>query len=235
MWQAPPDALELQPNTVDVWRLSLEQPAPLVARAAELLTDDEAARAARFRFERDRISYTLTRSQLRRLLGAYLDKTPCEIDFVNGNHGKPAVADTSVEFNVSHSGTYSLLAFCQDRPVGVDLEQIRPRKSLALVAEHHFAPGECETVMAPDTDRERLVRFYRCWTRKEAFMKATGQGLALGLKTFEVSVDDDPRLLWVEDGEPEAWQLSDLQIAAGYAGALCVDGVHEIEVRPFDS
>lgn len=235
MWQPPPDSLELHPDTVDVWRLQLEQSTEAVAHAAELLTDDETARAARFRFERDQTCYTLTRSTLRRLLGAYLQTSPTTIDFSTGAHGKPAVADTDVEFNVSHSGDYSLLAFCGGRPVGVDLEKLCERKSLALVAEHHFGSDEFEHVLAGADEDERLARFYRCWTRKEAFMKATGEGLALGLKTFEVSVDDDARLLWVEDGEARNWQMIDVDVAPGYAAALCVARRASIDARFFDA
>ncbi len=241
MWQTPPETLDLPARTVDLWRLSLEEPHARLADLEALLDDAERARAARFRFQRDRHCYTLTRATLRALVSGYLSALGAptaaqDLQFTTGAHGKPALADSlqpdagPFEFNVSHSGTFSLLAFGRQHPVGVDVEHIHPRHSLELVAEHHFADSEFDAVM-DGPDDQRLQRFYRCWTRKEAYMKATGKGLAVGLKTFAVSVDDEARLLWTEAGDAEAWSLRHVAVAEEYVGAVCVG--RGLDVRYF--
>lgn len=228
--KASSNPLDLPEDTVDLWRLCLEQPPEVVERFSLLLNTEEKARAARFRFDRDQTCYILTRGVLRHLLGGYLQLPADELSFEVGEHGKPALSGAKLEFNVSHSGSYSLLGFCRGRRVGVDVEEIRPRKSVDLVAEHHFADGELAGVLEAEGD-ERLTRFYRCWTRKEAYMKATGMGLAVGLKSFEVSVGEEAKLVWTERGDADAWQLSDVEVADGYAGATCVAGDSALEIR----
>jgi 4'-phosphopantetheinyl transferase len=238
MWTPPPEPLDLRDDTVDVWRLSLERPTEVVERLARLLTDEERARAARFRFECDQNCYTLTRGVLRRLLGDYLNISSRDIAFATGEHGKPALAPSQqpsqpIEFNVSHSGGYSLFAFSRGRAVGVDVEQMRARKSLELVAKHHFSPKERDALSGVEGGA-LLQRFYRCWTRKEAYMKATGKGVALGLKSFAVSVDEAPRLLWTDHGDADRWQFVDVSPGDGYAAAVCVEDGGSVEVRGFD-
>lgn len=238
-WSDPPGRVELDAGGVDVWRLSLDAP----AGGDDHLNAAERERAQRFRFDKDRICYTATRSALRGLLAAYLEALGAptaagDLVFEDGAHGKPALADAHqpdgapVEFNVTHSGQFSLLAFSRGRPVGVDVEQVRPRKSLELVAEHHFADTELAAVLAAADTAQRRRRFYRVWTRKEAYMKATGKGLALGLKTFAVGVDE-ARLSWTEAGDAGRWQICDVDPGEGYVGALCVGGGVD-EVRLFD-
>jgi 4'-phosphopantetheinyl transferase len=211
-----------------LWRLSLDHPLGVVERLAGLLTSQEKARAARFRFQRDQNCYILTRGALRLLLGDYLHLSPENVAFAVGEHGKPSLAprQTSaqpIEFNVSHSGAYSLFAFAHNRAVGVDVEQVRPRNSLELVAKHHFSAEEREALLELASD-ELLQRFYRCWTRKEAYMKATGKGVALGLKSFAVSTNASARLLWTDHGDAERWQMTDVSPGAGYLGTVCVEG-----------
>jgi 4'-phosphopantetheinyl transferase len=243
MWSPPPESLDLCENpddgpTVHLWRLSLDQPPQVIERLAGLLTGEETKRAARFRFERDQNCYTLTRGCLRLLLGEYLHISPKDIVFVIGEHGKPALSASQqplppIEFNASHSGQASLFAFSLGRRVGVDVELMRPRLSRDLVAKHHFSPSEVDAVMDGDDDGQ-LQRFYRCWTRKEAYMKATGAGIALGLKSFAVSVDDDARLLWTDRGDADRWQLADVALEDDYMGAVCVEGEEAVEIRGFD-
>lgn len=235
MWQSRPEVLELSRDTVDVWRLGLEQPTRLVEQSREVLTHDERARADRFRFARDHDAYTLTRGALRRLLGAYLGVEPADVAFVEGKYGKPAVAEHPIAFNVTHSHKWALLVFTRGRPVGVDVELIQPRKSLDLVCRHHFTDAERTAVMGATDPTERRLRFYRCWTRKEAYIKATGLGLAMPLDSFEVSVDETARLLWLEDGDADRWELRDLSVADDYVAALCVQRDEALAVRALDA
>jgi 4'-phosphopantetheinyl transferase len=225
------DALEpLRAGDVDVWHVDLTVDAGTVARLGAGLAQDEQARAARFRFERDARRFVLARSALRAVLGGYLGVAPGDLAFSYGGHGKPALGGehAALDFNVSHSGDVALIAAGWRRAVGIDVEQWRPLPDLAALAARVFAPSEL-TALDALAEAERPAAFFRCWTRKEAFIKATGLGLAQPLDGFVVSIgsDEPARFLDIE-GDPAAlarWTLHDLRPAAGYAGALVVEGV----------
>ena len=180
----------------------------------DVLSEDELDRAARFRFERDRRRFVAARSALRRLLARYVDASPCEISFEYGPYGKPDVPGAPVSFNVSHAGSYALFAFGPRFELGVDVEVLG--NSLVddlLVAKRFFSPREIEVLRAY-VPSARPRAFLRCWTRKEAFVKARGDGLSLPLHDFDVSfgMGERPALMrtaW-SDTEPEAWTLEDV-------------------------
>jgi 4'-phosphopantetheinyl transferase len=152
--------------------------------------------------------------------------------FEYGARGKPALggddsADSALTFNLSHSHGLAVYAVARGRDVGVDVERIRPGREHDLLAARFFSPQEAAALRAMP-DRLRLRAFYACWTRKEAFMKARGEGFALSLRRFSVSVDPDgaPVVDDVEGApeEPLRWTLCDLEPGPGYAGALAVEG-----------
>jgi 4'-phosphopantetheinyl transferase len=208
-----------------------------VARARPLLSDDERARADRFVFPHDRDRFVLARAGLRRLLAHYLDVAPAAPRFVVGPQGKPALpAPAPLCFNLSHSGALALYAFTLALEVGVDVEAHRPEVLAENIAEHFFAPGEVAAMgrLAPE---QRLDGFFACWTRKEAYIKARGLGLAIPLDSFHVALAPaDAALLWVRD-EPEAprrWSLRSLAPGDGYSGALAVPAA-TITLRCFDA
>jgi len=208
----------------------LDQPASVLATLRLLLSADEVARAERFRFERDRDRYVVGRASLRRLLGSYLDASPESLRFSYSRHRKPALSEprTSLSFNLSHSDDLALYAVCLDAEIGIDIERFRPEPSRDRVPEHFFSPGEVETLRSL-TEAAQSAAFLRCWTRKEAFLKARGDGLTLQLDSFDVTLTDHehPRLLrtaWDPD-EAASWSLHDLTGSfPGYVASMAVRG-----------
>jgi 4'-phosphopantetheinyl transferase len=224
------DALgKLQAGDVHVWYIDLAVDAATAGRLAGRLSEAERARAGRFAFDREARRFVVARSALRGLLGGYLGLAPGDLDFTYGAHGKPALAGAhaALGFNLSHSGEVAVVATGWNRALGVDLELRRPLPDLAAVAARSFAPREL-AVLAALPEADRPAAFFRCWTRKEAFIKATGQGLAQPLDGFVVSLGpDEPARFLDIDGDPAAlgrWTLHDLEPPVGYAGALVVEG-----------
>ncbi len=215
---------ELEQET-QVWCVHLSAEKESLQRALSLLSPEERTRCDQFRLELLQHRYTVARAALRTLLSAYLDVPAEDLRFVSGNQGKPFLQDQSsrMQFNLAHSGDLCVLAFTLDSDVGVDVERIRPVRDAAAVAKRFFAKEECEDLLrTPAAERDRV--FFRCWTRKEAFVKAVGDGLSFPLDRFRVSLDDAAALLHVDGGvtEAESWGLHDLPAEPGYAGALAV-------------
>lgn len=190
-----------------------------------VLSEDERERASRFHFERDRRRFVSGRSTLRRIVAAYLDASPKELAFEYAPQGKPRVADAEISFNISHSGGCALFAFASQFEIGVDVEQFdQARVDNERVAERFFSPIEVATLRAhPEWSRGKA--FLRCWTRKEAFIKARGDGLTLPLKDFDVSFDAGARPAVLRTAwslqEPEEWALHDISdICPGAVAAL---------------
>jgi 4'-phosphopantetheinyl transferase len=227
LWDAAPHPAGLCPGEVHVWAACLDEPRE--GALQRLLSPDEQARATRFRFPRDRRRFVVGRGLLRGLLGRYLGVDPGTLCFNYGSRGKPSLAggERHLSFNVTHSGALALLAFARDRELGVDLECERPLPDAEEIAQRYFSPQE-GTTLGRLPRREREPAFFRCWTRKEAFIKATGDGLSRPLDGFDVTFAPGvpARLLRVE-GEPgatERWWLEELKPAEGFVAALAVEG-----------
>jgi 4'-phosphopantetheinyl transferase len=210
---------------VDLWQIPLRQPAPAQAQLAEALTPDEQERAGRFRFDRDRNAFQVARGAMRLLLGTYLDIAAAAVPLHYTAHGKPFLAEpyTPVKFNLSHAGDWALLAVSAGRELGVDIEQIRPLSDLDSLARRFFAPAEQADLRAlPPEQRPRA--FFTCWTRKEAFIKAVGEGLSRPLDQFEVTLrpGEPARLRRVagDAGAVDRWSLHALPVPSGYVAAL---------------
>jgi 4'-phosphopantetheinyl transferase len=182
----------------------------------QILTPEERIRADRFRFARDRDAFLTTRIILRHLLARYTGIAAQALEFAAGERGKPRAADPKIEFNVSHSGSISLLAFACGA-VGVDIELIRPVVDMEAIVSQNFGPRE-RSQWAGVSVEERERAFFTGWTRKEAYVKALGAGLSLPLGSFDVTITADvtPRFLNVP-----GWSLYDLDVS-GYAAALAV-------------
>lgn len=211
---------------VHVWYVDIDGGA--LSSAAKLLSADEIDRADRFHFERDRRRFMLARAALRRRLGAYLGCPPQDVHFDYGAHGKPvlsAPATPTLRFNVSHAGGRALLGFTCGCEVGVDLERLVEVPDALDLAARFFAPSERAALETVEPG-QRSRAFLNGWTRKEAFVKAVGEGLGFPLDRFGVSLspDEPARLLALEDGDPTAWTLSDLEPEAGYLAAVAVQG-----------
>jgi 4'-phosphopantetheinyl transferase len=220
----PPD---LPLATAHVWKRNLRGSEAEVEACHALLSDEEREKASRYRVERPRTDYIFTRGTLRSQLSKYLRIPPHEISFRYTKYGKPFLAnDSDLAFNVSHSEGLALLAFTRKRDIGVDVEKLRPQTDALKLAERFFSVREREA-LRPLSGDELHTAFFRCWTRKEAYIKAKGEGLSLPLHQFDVSIDPDPAeaLIATRPDATEAtrWTVRNLQTSAGYAGALAIE------------
>lgn len=229
-WQAPPKNISLCGDAVHVWRAELDQPAPIRDRLAASLSADELQRAERFYFDRDRHRFAVGRGILRTILGYYLNKDPRELEFSYGSRGKPALATGGSAgrlcFNVSHSGGLALYAIARDREVGIDLEEIREMPDAVAIAANFFSPRENAALRALPAEQQQQA-FFHCWTRKEAYLKTRGDGLAQPLDSVEVSLaPGEPAKLLAIEGDSAAasrWAIADLTPAPGFAGAIATE------------
>ena len=227
-WAPAPSALAMSPDVVHVWRIALEQSALAAGRLEGTLSPDEGARADRLRAPRGREHFIAARGAMRAILGRYLEIEPGAVRFRYGPQGKPSLAEgAGLEFNLAHSGGLALLAVARGRALGIDIEEVRPMPDAGRIVDRFFSERECSAFRALP-EGERLAAFFRCWTRKEAYMKATGEGMSLPLDRFDVSLDPGapPRLLGVvgRPGEVERWVFHDLDPGPNHAGALAVEG-----------
>ena len=230
-WCLPPETLILGSDEVHVWRATLDQTASQIESFRHTLAADEQARAERFYFQRDREHFIVARGMLRSLLGFYLNKAPECLSFRYSSHGKPALAWESggdaVRFNLSHSHGVALYAVTRGREVGIDLEYIRSDLEVEQIAERFFSRREIATLRALPIDL-RTYAFFLCWTRKEAYLKARGEGLSLPLDQFDVSLipGEPAALLSTHRDSHEAlrWSLQELTPTPGYAATLAVEG-----------
>ena len=230
-WLTPPEGLRLASDEVHVWRAALDQPLEKVQSYRAILSDAERSRADRFHFEEDRTAYTLARAALRSLLGGYLSVVSSSIEFEYSPHGKPYLKPATnlraVSFNISHSHKLALLAFAIDRQVGVDVERIRPDFGTLEIAQRFFSKSEVDALLAQPPDRQAEC-FFNCWTRKEAYIKAIGDGLSCPLHRFDVTlgVGEPARLLATRVASQDAsqWSMHNLDVGACYKAAVIAEG-----------
>ncbi len=223
--------LTLAAEDVHLWRVDLEATAGEEAQWSAILSPDELSRATRFHFQIHRQYFTASRALLRQVLAGYLASDPTEISFVYSPKDKPALggahADSGLAFNVSHSGDVALFAITRNRQIGVDVEHIRNDFDTAAIAGRFFSPVEQKQLAALPLE-QRHEAFFLCWTRKEAYIKATGEGLSLPLRQFDVSLapHDQNALLATRPDllESKRWSLRDVTVKPSYAAALCVSG-----------
>ncbi|MFC1716438.1 4'-phosphopantetheinyl transferase family protein [Candidatus Poribacteria bacterium] len=220
----------LSRDDVHAWFATLEQPTLSVQRMAEVLSQDELGRADRFHFERDRRRFIVGRGLLRRLLSLYLDIEPEQLRFRYGEYGKPYLAesnDCALRFNLAHSHELAVYAFTLGREVGVDLEYIQDIPEMEQIAARFFSKRENDVLKSLPVD-QRQEAFFNCWTRKEAYIKAIGDGLTYPLDQFDVSLTpgEPARLLNVEGNAEEVsrWKLRALTPEPAYRAALAVEG-----------
>lgn len=228
---------------VDVWRIDLRRfslKEESRTRSAgipstKVLSEDEAERAARFRFDADRDAFACTRAALRTLVGERLGVAPADVRFTYAPKGKPGAE--GVSFNVSHSGDMALIGLTASRRLGVDVELMRPDVEMKTLARRFFSAAE--NAVLEGLDGDALVRgFYGCWTRKESFVKALGEGLSFDLDRVEVAVPPEPARVVSVDGDPAAgaaWTMADVDAGEGYAGAVVVDApAAQLQVRDWE-
>lgn len=192
-----------------------------------LLSKEEVCRAGRFCFQKDRLGFVVAHGILRNLLGRYLSIWPGLIQFEYDFNGKPILPEAgdlkSVSFNISHSHNLAVFAFSKFSSIGVDVEYVRIMQDFYEIADHYFHPKENE-MLQNIPPFERNAAFFDCWTRKEAFIKATGEGMSRPLDSFEVSVNgkNESEIHSIDDDITEAakWSLLPFKPARGYVGAV---------------
>lgn len=239
-WPRAAAAPELFAAEMHVWRVPLDISAAAMVRAAGCLDRAEQARAAAYRFERHRRRFVACRAAQRGILGKYLDVAPREISFDYSPLGKPRLAArwqaAELEFNVTNSGEWALVSVTRGQPHGVDVEHVARRCDHAALAARYFAPEE-RAALAGLPSEDRRAGFFRCWTRKEAVLKATGTGLTFPLDRFVVALtaDEPPRLHSIEGCPQRAarWSLVSFEPGAGYQAALAWEGSALGEMRTF--
>lgn len=230
-WQSQPADLKLSEHQVHVWRAGLDLPTLQIEKLAKTLSPDEAERANRFYFERDRKHFTAGRGILRTILGQYLDLNPAQIQFCYTSRGKPGLANIhnnqTLYFNLSHSQGLALYGVSRDFNLGIDLEYIRPMSDLEQLAKRFFSVGEYTAIASLEAHQKQRA-FFQAWTCKEAYLKATGDGLAGGLAEVEVSLipGEAARLLSISGNSEAAlsWSCHQIIPAPDYMAALAVAG-----------
>ncbi|PHN08618.1 4'-phosphopantetheinyl transferase family protein [Flavilitoribacter nigricans] len=227
MWKEAPEIALPVAGEVHLWKVELTVPAPTLDHYQTIIAQEEKERAAKFYFEKDRHQYIVGRARLRLLLGRYLDLAPQAVRFEFNQFGKPNFPnEQGLQFNISHSGGLAVMGFTRDAAIGVDLEKINPNIEVKLIASRFFAEVEKRQILALPTERQASA-FYRCWTSKEAFIKAHGQGLSLPLDQFEVEIHPDRKAaLKNVHWEPElveSWSIIDFVPEDGFVGAVMCD------------
>lgn len=234
-WRQPPAATPLADAEFHVWRVPLTAAPETVIRARDVLNDEERRRADRLIADAPRRRFTLARAGLRRILARYLVVEPHALRFDAGPHGKPYIAGADVRFNLSHSGDWALVALARNREVGIDIERIDASRATLAIAARFFSPHE-QAALARATDP--VAAFFRCWSRKEAVIKALGEGLACPLDSFDVDLDEQqPRLLALRrpGADLAMWRLLAILAAPGYAAAAAIIGPHQSVAVAFDA
>ncbi|RCJ14501.1 4'-phosphopantetheinyl transferase [Nostoc sp. ATCC 43529] len=221
LWLPAPTDLTLLPDEIHVWRINLDQPELQLQNLRETLSSDEITRAERFHFPQHRQRFIAGRGILRSILGRYLGIQASEVKFNYQQRGKPVLAETfaksGLKFNLSHSQELGLCAVNCQREIGVDLEYIRPVSDLEALAKRFFLAREYEMLRSLSSNQQQEA-FFRYWTCKEAYLKATGDGLSQ-LEEVEVFLTPtEPAKLQIS----EDWSLFELVPANNYVSAVAV-------------
>lgn len=227
-WKNFPEKASLQEDEAHVWTVFLPELASRQETLARILSTDERDRAGRFQFPRDAQNYTLSHGALRIILSGYVNLPPSALRFAYNSQGKPEIAGAMpagrIHFNLTHSCDLAMVAIANGGPIGIDVEKLKAPLADAQVASF-FSPGEIAVLrsLSPST---RTEVFFHCWTRKEAYLKARGDGLSFPLHRFEVSLAEPPPEDWLRvEGHAEEgkrWRLFSLKPAPGYLAALVV-------------
>ena len=226
-WVRGPLSPAIDANEMHLWKIDLRRESTAEMNAS--LSPEEHDRAARFHFDRDRQRFLIAHASLRMILGRYLELAPAALSFAQNEFGKPFLINPEAagfHFNLSHSEDLALVSVSRDREVGVDVEFMRPNFATIDVAEHFFSVAEVYTLTGLDPEW-RTQGFFNCWTRKEAYIKARGEGLWLSLDSFDVSLAPDvPAALLQTRFDPSdvtRWSLHEIFPAPNYAAAFAIE------------
>lgn len=226
VWKAVKTTPVLIPKVVHLYQLDLQSKGEELSSFWKTLSADEQHRANQFHFEVLRNQYITCRGTLRKLLGYYLRQSPESLRFSYSEYGKPILeTSSSLQFNVSHTADIGLIAFTLDADLGVDIEAIKKGIEVKKLTQRFFSKNEAQYILdLPTANQDRA--FFKCWTRKEAFIKGHGQGLSLPLDQFEVSISDQiPTALRVVQWDPasvNSWSLRSFNVGSDKLGAIAV-------------
>ncbi len=229
-WIFPPADFSIRDNEVHLWQARLDQPCAHIEELAQLLCPAEKLRAGKFVFDKHRQRFIAGRGFLRNILGGYLNQPAASLEFSYGPQGKPELVSHGIHdklyFNVSHSHETALYAISRNRQVGVDVERLRTKQDVESIAQRYFHPGECEVIRSLSAQKKKEA-FFKAWTVKEAYAKATGEGLSV-LEQVETSLSPDgPAALLNVHGNPEVlvrWSSCQIHLSPAYMAALVVEG-----------
>lgn len=230
-WLFPPESPTLAGGEVHVWRIELDVPESKVKGLRQTLGVDERARADRFHFDRDRRRFIVGRACLRAILGRYLRIKPEDLRFSYSQNGKPTLADEfgdyGINFNLSHSHELALLGVTLYAEIGIDIERRRSDFDFEEIAERFFSPREAMRLSGLPLEL-RGEAFFKCWTRKEAYIKGRGEGLSHRLDQFDVSLAPGEKAALIctrpDAAEANRWTLQELAPGFDYTSALAVKG-----------
>ncbi|MCI0625349.1 MAG: 4'-phosphopantetheinyl transferase superfamily protein [Acidobacteria bacterium] len=233
------EATHIGYEEIHVWPAALVAGNSSIERWEESLSQDERQRAERFRFVGDRTEFVIARGILRFLIGSYLQIEPAEVQFAYTSFGKPrlhpCLGQEALRFNLSHSHRRAVYGFAYERELGIDLEYIPPDWTDFQIADQFFSQRESEQLRSLSGTAQKEA-FFRCWTRKEAYIKARGEGLSLGLDQFDVSLlPAEPAALLnvrTQPREVDRWCMKEVTVGPNYAAALIAEG-HDWNMKQF--
>ena len=226
VWEPSPPQASLGTNSVDLWRVALDVEPDCQAALGDLLSSQETQQARRFQFERDRRRYLVSHAALRTILSQYLNCDPHAVHYQVSSYGKPSLKGrTDLHFNLAHSHELALIAVTMLGEIGVDIEYIRGLDGIDQLARVCFSEQEYQQFRALP-DHEGMHAFFHCWARKEAYIKALGQGLSHPLQRFSVTVlpTQPSRLVTIDGSADEAakWTLQSVDVGVEYTAAFAV-------------
>ena len=223
---------------MDVWQGGLSLSADTLARLASRLSEEETLKAQAFKLPALRDRYIAARGVLREALASYSAVDPATLKFGAGPYGKPALIDGALHFNISHTADSLLMAIANFPDIGIDIEAVKLRRNFASLAQRCFSEREYQGWYELPTESQAEA-FYRLWTKKEAFVKAVGRGIALGIEQCEFELDTGGQLLAIPDeyGPASAWLVHELDVgdAVNPALDLCRSGVGRSSVTELGS
>jgi 4'-phosphopantetheinyl transferase len=231
IWQPTPKSLKLGDRDVHLWLVNLDLPLEKVNQLKDVLSSDEKVRAERFYFEKHRNRFIVARSTLRIILAQYLEREANKIEFSYGDRGKPFLKEKApnkkLQFNISHSENLALYGLTYDRAIGVDIEHLRPIDDVQKIARRFYSAQE-SAIVDSLTDSKKILAFFRGWTAKEAYLKATGDGISEALDRVEVSLAPDETLSLLRlHGDIQAaarWRLHSFTPADQYVATIAIEG-----------
>ncbi|WP_418603971.1 4'-phosphopantetheinyl transferase family protein [Hwangdonia sp.] len=233
--------VNLKPNIIHTWLVNFDdKDEDAINKYYYLLSEDEKKRASKYKFHKDKRCYIITKGALRLLSERYLNIDARAITFDYGKYGKPDFSfNTNLKFNISHSGDILALSFVKEFDIGVDIEKIKDNFDVFEIASNFFSTLEIETLKKVPKEKQ-VEYFYRCWTRKESFIKAKAKGLSFPLDSFSVCINSDKKTELLETkwdaAEKHQWKLFTFSHQPDYLGAISIKGdIKTVEYFSFNN